>query len=268
MNLELQSLAAEQTALDLGCGSASYAGCRCRIIAVDLRLPAEVPRPARGGFVQAHAARLPLPAASCDVVVANHTFEHIAEWPEALQEAARVLKPKGTLVVAVPDGYSLSDAVFRFLDKGREHVNRFRREEFVVAVERQTALRLDRWRLLCSSYAFLNRRPGQRFGGRAQPLNWIPSALLAAALLGWNALARFADRHLGTRCSVYGWLFQFTRACSGDLQVTIEDPPQPNVCIQCGASHDAAWLISKGCVRGRMLRRYRCPSCAALNLFM
>lgn len=254
-------------ALDLGCGagSLSYAGCACRIVAVDLQAPGEIPRPARGGFVQADAACLPLPDACCDLVIANHTLEHVANWRGALRESARVLKPQGILVAAVPDGYCLSDALFRFLDKGREHVNRFRREEFLAAVEREAGLHLRRWRALYSSYSFLNRRPGQWFGGRSQVLNWAPARLLRAAVLAWNALARAADRRLGTRWSAYGWLFYFARIADGEGE---QDPAQPNVCIQCGSSHDARWLLDTGRVRGRaLLRRYDCPTCGALNLF-
>lgn len=262
----LAQLGPDQAALDLGCGAGSlpYAGYSCRIVAVDLQPPGEIPRPARGGFVRADAACLPLPAACCDLVIANHTLEHIANWRGALRETARVLKPEGLLVACVPDGHCLSDALFRFLDKGQEHVNRFRRDEFLTAVEREAGLRLRRWRALYSSYSFLNRRPGQRFGGRAQALNWVPGRLLRAALLAWNALARAVDCRLGARWGTYGWLFYFGRNASVEAQ---QDPPQPNVCIQCGSSHDAAWLLSLGGVRGRIFRRYNCPTCATLNLF-
>ncbi len=266
MHRLLAQLGPEQTALDLGCGSGSvsYSGYCCRIVAADLRLPGQISPPPWGGFVRADAAALPLPTASCDLVIANHTLEHIANWRGTLREAARVLKPAGVLVASVPDGYCLSDAVFRFLDKGREHVNRFRREELVAAVERETGLRLNRWRALYSSCSFLNRRPGQRFGGRARLLNWLPAALLRGALLAWNALARAADRRLGSRWSAYGWLFYFDRGAGLEAQ---EEPAEPNVCIACGSSHSAGWLAGTGRVRGRVLRRYDCPTCGARNLF-
>jgi SAM-dependent methyltransferase len=263
---QIDELNEGQTALDLGCGSgsAAYARARCRVVAVDVRRPATLPRPARGGFVQADAMRLPLPDSSCDLALASHSLEHIADWRGAVREAARVLRPEGVLAVTIPDGDSLSDALYRFLDKGREHVNRFRREEFVAAVERQTGLRLAAWRLLYSSYSFLNRKPGQRFGGRARPLNWLPAPLLRSFLLAWNAIARATDRRLGARWSVYGWLLEFRRDAADGA---VEEPPEPNVCIQCGSSHPAAWLKAQRAVSGRLLPRYRCPNCKALNLF-
>lgn len=262
----LAQLGPEQTALDLGCGSGSiaYGGCPCRIVGVDLRVPAEAPRPARGGFVRADATHLPLADSSCDLVIANHTLEHIRDWRGALREAARVLKPEGVLVASVPDGYCLSDAVYRFLDKGREHVNRFRLQDLVAAVERENGLRLSRQRLLYSSYSFLNRQPGRRFGGRASVLNWLPAGLLRGALLAWNALVRAADRRLGTRWSIYGWMLYFRRAAEPAPQ---QDPAEPNVCIACGSSHPGGWLLETGRVRGRAFRCYDCPSCGALNLF-
>ena len=253
-------------ALDLGCGagSLSYAHACCCIVAVDLRAPPAIPNPRQGGFVRADAARLPLPDACCDLVIANHTLEHVCNWRAALREAGRILKPEGILVLSVPDGYCLSDALFRFLDNGREHVNRFRREQLVTAVVREGGLRPRRYRLLYSSYSFLNRQPGQRLGGRAQVLNWAPPRFLRGALMAWNAMARAADRHLGTRWSIYGWLFIFSRQSCREVS---EDPAEPNVCIRCGSSHDAAWLRGLERVRGQLLPRYNCPTCGALNLF-
>ena len=160
-------------ALDLGCGasSLSYADACCCIVAVDLRAPPAIPNPRQGGFVRADAARLPLPDACYDLVIANRTLAHVCNWRGALREAGHILKPEGILVLSVPDGYCLSDALFCFLDNGREHVNRFRRGQLVTAVALEGGLRPRRYRLLYSSYSFLHRGPGQRSGGRAQVLN-------------------------------------------------------------------------------------------------
>ena len=58
---------------------------------------------------------------------------------------------------------------------------------------------------------------------RAQVLNWGPSRFLRTTLLAWNALARAADRRLGTRWSTYGWLFHFSRQVGREVS---EDPAQ------------------------------------------
>ncbi len=261
-----QALGEEQTAVDLGCGSgsAAYTTARCRLIAIDRRRPDSVPRPSRGGFIQADATLLPIADRTCDLVIAQHSFEHIADWRAAAREAARVLKPAGFLVVAIPDGYTLSDSLYRFLDKGREHVNRFNGEDFIDGIDGNTSLRLTAWRPLYSSYSFLSRWRGQRFGGRAAPLNWVPAPLLHGLLLCWNGLARSVDRYLGTRWTAYGWQFEFRPDAAG---TPVRQSGQRNVCIACGAVHPAAWLVEQGFVRGRYIRRYRCPSCNALNLF-
>ncbi len=53
------------------------------------------------------AADLALPSDSFDTVILWHVLEHIAEPETLLQEAARILRPGGTLLVAVPNFGSL-----------------------------------------------------------------------------------------------------------------------------------------------------------------
>lgn len=57
------------------------------------------------GIVWAHATRLPLPDASCEIVYSSHMLEHLHrdEAVEFLREARRVLAPGGWLRVVVPD---------------------------------------------------------------------------------------------------------------------------------------------------------------------
>src|SRR3989339_515740 len=48
---------------------------------------------------------IPLPDRSCETVMANYVFEHLnfVDEPKAFSEVTRVLKPRGELIVKVPD---------------------------------------------------------------------------------------------------------------------------------------------------------------------
>lgn len=78
--------------LNLGSGSGTLAG----YLQVDRRnLPGHVD-------IQADAERLPFASGSFDEVLAESVFEHLADPRPAIAEAARVLRPSGTLIVRVP----------------------------------------------------------------------------------------------------------------------------------------------------------------------
>jgi SAM-dependent methyltransferase len=70
-------------------------------------------------FVASQAAALPLPAASVDVIVSFETVEHLdaADQPRMIAEFARVLAPRGVLVLSSPNRPEYSEA--------RNYVNPF-----------------------------------------------------------------------------------------------------------------------------------------------
>lgn len=107
--------------LDLGCGGGRHAfECYRRgalVVALDRSATevAEVERmftgmreagePAPGAFavaVRGDAYRLPFPDGAFDVVIASEILEHIPDDRDAIAEAARVVRPGGTLAVTVP----------------------------------------------------------------------------------------------------------------------------------------------------------------------
>jgi SAM-dependent methyltransferase len=53
-----------------------------------------------------------LPSSSFDFIRTNHSFEHLSDPHETLDEIARLLKPNGTLFVGVPDTMGLTARLF------------------------------------------------------------------------------------------------------------------------------------------------------------
>lgn len=57
---------------------------------------------------------LPFDSESVDEILAEHSFEHVPNWWELFKDCARMLKPGGTLTIAVPD--KSSDLSISFKD--------------------------------------------------------------------------------------------------------------------------------------------------------
>ena len=72
-------------------------------------------------FVHADAARLPFAAGRFDAVVSLNALHHLENWKAVLEEALRVLKPGGKLVLADfnRDGFRIFDRLHRM--EGRVH---------------------------------------------------------------------------------------------------------------------------------------------------
>lgn len=100
---------AEGRVLDLGCafGFATRMLKRAGYDAVGVDASAVYIARARqadpqGTYLQCDAAKIPLPDASFDGIVFLDVMEHLPDASGALAEAARLLKPGGTLVLSVP----------------------------------------------------------------------------------------------------------------------------------------------------------------------
>ncbi len=96
--------------LDLGCGSGWLsdlsAGHGAHILACDLA-PSGVAAarrryPDAADYVASDVYNLGLAAGSCDLIVLSEVVEHLEDVVAGLEEAARLLKPGGRLIVTVP----------------------------------------------------------------------------------------------------------------------------------------------------------------------
>jgi len=92
--------------LDLGCGYASFATpwrqfCR-QVVGLDMS-PAIRNNTWVGSRVRGDVYHVPLPRNSVDLIIMRFVLEHLERPLEAMQEAARVLRPGGKLVLLTPN---------------------------------------------------------------------------------------------------------------------------------------------------------------------
>jgi SAM-dependent methyltransferase len=106
----------QQTVLDLGCGEGPLLRylrrCEVRYIGVDFSAASLVAARQHCGataaaFVAADAGQMPLPDASCDVVLSHMALHIMQPVAPVVCEVARVLKPNGTLHVVLPAAWRL-----------------------------------------------------------------------------------------------------------------------------------------------------------------
>jgi SAM-dependent methyltransferase len=246
--------------LDLGSRSGSFVATQYPLRIVRLDLDAHHQN-TPGDFVQADAAHLPFSSHVFDAVIANHSLEHFERLEDAFKELGRIVKPDGSLYIAVPDASTFADRLYRWLASGGGHVNAFcSQEDLIAQTERCTGLRFRAGRVLMTSLSMLNRR------------NRTAAAPRKLALLGggresvlrfWSIISRLADRWIGTRLSMYGWALYF-----GTLAEEVDHRPWSNVCVRCGAGYSSDWLLSSSLVgRKWFLKSCTCQGCGAWNFF-
>jgi SAM-dependent methyltransferase len=247
--------------LDLGCAAGTFdvRSCPAYVVRFDL----EPTAPPGADFVQGNAAALPFADAAFDLVVSNHSLEHIDHLDAALAEVCRVLKPHASIYAAVPDASTVTDRLYRWLARGGGHVNAFRSlDEFADTVQRGTGRRLQEARLLCTSLSFLNRR---NHPSRPPRKLWLLGGGSEAVLRRLTWIFRWSDRLFHSRASVYGWSCVFgvgepspSASCA---------PPWTNVCVRCGAGHPSEDLVSRKLVRRGVTRWFACAFCGARNFY-
>lgn len=256
----IQKLPPGARVLDLGAGPGSFRTGRddLAVVRLDLEIP---PSRTVAAYVSADAARMPFASAVFDVVVSNHSLEHFAELEPTVSEIGRVMRPGGTLYIAVPNARTLTDRIYRWLARGGGHVNPFREpEEVVRLVDRLTGLPHRGTRVLYSSLSFLNAhnfktRPPRKI------LLFARGNETFLAIFVWSL--RLMDRHFGTQLSQYGWSFYF-----GAQPAPHTGEDWINVCVRCGSGHSEWFLKKKGAIPPLQgwFKWYRCPMCKCWNV--
>jgi SAM-dependent methyltransferase len=152
-----------------------------RATAVDYSAEAvEVARGRGLDAMRADARDLPVASGSMDLVVAFDVLEHIDEDHLVAQEIARVLRPGGTALIAVPCDMALWSAH----DEAVGHVRRYTRESLAGVVEK-TGLGIDRmwsWNVLLRPVVAWRRRAstGSDLEHLPGPVNAALTAIIAA----------------------------------------------------------------------------------------
>jgi len=106
--------------------------------------------------LRADATRLPIDDAALDLVVAFDILEHIEDDDLAVREVARILRPEGTFLVAVPADPRLWSAH----DVAVDHVRRYTRETLSSVLHRGgfEVVDMTSWNVLLRPVVALRRK--------------------------------------------------------------------------------------------------------------
>jgi len=136
---------------------------------------------------RADARRLPVADGSCDLFLAFDVLEHIEEDDQVTAEMFRVLRPGGTVLIAVP----CDMALWSPHDVASGHVRRYTRETLTAVVEK-AGLVIDElwsWNVLLRPLIAMRRKAST--GNDVTKVNPIVNAGLAAVVA--------AERYLPVR---------------------------------------------------------------------
>jgi len=171
-------------ALDVGCGSggntAVLRDLGWRAIGLEYSPTAAGLARARGlAIVQGDATRLPFPDDAFDLVMSTDMWEHVEDHEAVARETARVVRPGGRVLVAVPCSMKLWSGH----DVALGHVRRYEKDTLRAVMEGAglEVVDLYSWNVLLRPVAMLRRRSNtseSEMEETSPPVN----ALLRAAL--------------------------------------------------------------------------------------
>lgn len=136
--------------------------------------------------VRADARRLPFPDEHFDLVMSTDLWEHVEDHRTVAQEALRVLRPGGVLLLAVPSGMDLWSGH----DVALGHVRRYERQELVDLVTDAGFRLVDvgSWNVLLRPVVRLRRRRRVTSESEMEQVNPVLNTALRAAVALESAL--------------------------------------------------------------------------------
>ncbi len=105
--------------LDLGCADGIFSYKHKNVIGLDIleERYVEFYKLSDGKFliplIRGNMHKLPFRKSSFDCVLINHTLEHTNRPNDVLKEVNRILKPKGKIIIGVPNSYSIQALTMR-----------------------------------------------------------------------------------------------------------------------------------------------------------
>ena len=179
-------LALEGRLLDLGCGNSPY---RPFLVRISDYLGYDID--ALGGEPQIVGAadRLPFASQSFDSILCTQVIEHVPEPWRVVEEAHRVLRPGGKLLLSAPQAWRLHEKphdYYRFTRYGLEHLVRRAGLAMISCHEQGGA-----WRLIGQAMSNTFWRGHYRRGTASWLIARVAGALGSSIL---NAIAPVMDR--------------------------------------------------------------------------
>ena len=173
------------SAVDIGCGSGGNAGVLAELgwSVTGLEYSPTGARIARSRglpVVRGDGTRLPFADASTDLVISTDVFEHIEDDAAVAAEAARILRPGGHAVIAVPAGPDLWSGH----DVALGHVRRYTRPTLSAVLERAGLVvdELWSWNVVLRPVVKARRRRKVESASEMEEVNPVLNAGLRAAV--------------------------------------------------------------------------------------
>jgi ubiquinone/menaquinone biosynthesis C-methylase UbiE len=252
----LNSLPSSGYVLDAGSGTGSFDHSTYDFITVALdRYVLPKNSPINGRFVRGDLSYLPYKDTTFDFIVLSWVMEHVHKPRQCLREVWRVLKDNGLVYVAVPNGQSLCDRIYRtvYLEEGG-HVQKYTFYSFcrLAYDEKFRLLSFCEWP---SAYTWLQNPPNHPFWSRVYQMTreatghhpcevWLRLLSIIHRLTRYNTLSKG------------NWVMLLQKTETHNLREIT------HVCHFCGSGvtvNDSLSYESEG---------WECPSCHRINYFV